>query len=72
MNIMEYTDITRPRRWSGTMDWISVFEEDICNIMQNPTGTRRIVESQKFLDTANAMREMPKPPQENVIQRPSP
>src|SRR6185437_5582269 len=45
MNIIEYTDITRPRSSSGTMAWIRVFEDDICSIMQKPTGTSRAVES---------------------------
>ena len=72
MNIIEYTDMTRPRRWSGAMVWISVLEDAICSIMQNPAGTRSAAESQKLRDDANRTRAAPKPPHEYATQRPSP
>ena len=53
MNIMEYTDITLPRSRSGTILWISVFEDPISIIIENPTGTRIAAESQKVRDSEN-------------------
>ena len=38
MNIIEYTDMTRPRSASGTMAWISVFDAAVWTIMAKPTG----------------------------------
>src|ERR1700676_2483779 len=46
MNIIEYRDLTRPRRWSGTMVWISVFEHAIRNIIEYPQGNRSAADSQ--------------------------
>ena len=56
MNIIEYTAMTRPRRWSGTMAWISVLEDDICSIMQKPTGSSSAVESQNTREKENRTR----------------
>ncbi len=46
INIIEYTAMTRPLRWSATR-LNQRAEAAICTIMQNPTGTRRTAESQK-------------------------
>jgi hypothetical protein len=37
------------------MDWMSVFEDVICNIIVNPTNTRITVESKNDLENANAI-----------------
>src|SRR5215813_4787394 len=54
------------------MAWINVLEDDICNIMQNPTGSSNAVESQKMREKENKSRLHPKPAQENATQRPKP
>ena len=46
MNIIEYMAITRPRRESGTIDWIRVLDAAICVIMAYPTGTSSATASQ--------------------------
>src|SRR5690349_12150951 len=57
---------------SGTIAWIKVFDEDICNIMQKPTGSNNTVESQKLRESENRISDTPKPPHEYATQRPSP
>ena len=72
MNIMEYTDITRPRSASGTMAWIRVFDDAVWTIMAKPTGIRSTVDSQKWRQYAKAIRPVPKAAVAQTIQRPSP
>jgi hypothetical protein len=72
MNIIEYTDMTRPRSRSGTMVWISVFDDAICSIIAKPTGTSNDIERRKCREKVNAMSASPKPIAANATQRPSP
>ena len=54
MNIIEYTAITRPRRESGTIVWINVFDDEIWTIIANPIGTRSSADTTNERERENA------------------
>src|SRR5215831_8276896 len=54
------------------MLWISVLDDAIWTIIENPTGSSSKVENQKFRESENNIRLAPKPAQASITQLPSP
>src|SRR5215471_10330290 len=54
------------------MDWIRVFDDDICSIMPKPTESNNAAESQKLREKENRIRLTPKPPHEIATHFPKP
>ena len=61
MNIIEYTAITRPRSRSGTIAWISVFDDAICSIIEKPSGISTANETQNHRDCEKQIIVSPNP-----------
>src|SRR5450759_1696408 len=64
--------MVRPRRASGTITWISVFDDAICSIMKYPTGISSSTDSQNDFENENSIRLTPKPAQHTEIHLPRP
>ena len=64
--------MTRPRRASGTMTWMSVFDDAICSMMKYPTGSRSSTDGQNDRENENSIRLIPNPAQHTETHFPSP
>ncbi len=72
MNIIEYTAITRPRSASGTIVWMSVFDEEIWTIIANPIGRSTSTESHIARESEKTARSAPKAIAARATQPPRP
>ena len=64
--------MARPRSASGTITWISVFDDAICSMMKYPTGSSSSTDSQNDFENENSIRLTPNPAQQTETHVPRP
>src|SRR5579863_390937 len=64
--------MVRPRKRSGTIAWIKVLEDDICTIIEYPTGTSKSTDSKYQREIEKRISDVPNAAHARHTQRPRP
>ena len=71
-NIMENSDMTRPRMWSGDSVCSNVFEAAVCRTVASPVTNSSASDNPRRRDSANRINDSPNAPAPVTTQGPRP